>query len=127
MIKTAGIVIGAVVLVVGTTVATNKIINRPSTPKVEVPVSKPLADDNYRKKIITAYINSQNLSQRMQERELALCKADKECSGVRNDLQASVSETNRLADETQTALKLKPGTSFSVNVDRGSVDYTEPK
>lgn len=127
MIKNAGIVVGAVVLVVGTTVATNKIMNSSSSPKVQAPISKPLADDNYRKKIITAYINSQNLSQKMQQKELALCEADKECSGIRTELQASVSETNRLADETQTTLKLKPGTSFSVNVDRGSVDYTEPK
>jgi hypothetical protein len=123
--KVLGVIFGTVVLVVGATVATNKIMNRP-TQSVQ-PASKPLADDNYRKKIVTAYINSQNLSQRMGQRELTLCIADKECSSIRTDLQAAVSDTNHLADETQKALNLKPGTSFTVNTDRGSVDFSEPK
>lgn len=118
---------GAIVLAASAlTFDTYKSFNH-STSSQSAPASKPLADENYRKKIITAYINSQNLSQMMQQRELALCQADKTCSDIRTQLQAAVADTNHLADETQQALKLKPGTSFTVNTDRGSVDYTEPK
>lgn len=127
MRKEIVIAVAGIAAVVGTSIATNKIMNRPAPPQVASQPSKPLADDNYRKKIITAYIDSQNLSARMQQTELNLCISDKNCSAIRSQLQASVGETNRLADETQKTLKLKPGTSFNVNVDRGEVTYSEPK
>lgn len=114
-------------LVIVVSLVVNKITNRQPAKAAEAGVvSKPLDDANYRSQLITAYVKSQNLSTEMQKQELDLCMKDKDCSDTRAKLQAAVAETNRLADEIQKTKGFKPGTSFRVDSDKGTVDYVEP-
>lgn len=116
-----------ILLVIGVSVVSNKIVNRkPATDEVASQPSKPIDADS-REKLITAYVKSQNLSETMQKRELELCNKDADCTDVRAKLQAAVAETNRLADEVQRTKGYRPGTTFRVDPSKGTVDVSEPQ